>query len=111
MLVNGARIDSNGPGQTLENTTDPQGFCDSDSPGTYLPSLAPTDVLEIYARNIFGVTRVTVSAHLRRAEQHPARVAAEGVAIDTSLALQVKCAGKLVLRTHECGRHGHDHTA
>ena len=61
VLVNGARIDSNGAGQTLENTTDPQGFCDSDSPGTYLPSLASTDVLEIYARNIFGITRVTVA--------------------------------------------------
>ena len=60
VLVNGQRIDANAPGETLANTTDPSGGCFIDSPGTYVQTLAPTDVLEVYARNLFGVTRVTV---------------------------------------------------
>jgi len=62
VLVNGLRIDTNttGPGQTVDNTTDPNGTCITDSSSTYLSALAPTDVLEVYARNLFGVTRVTV---------------------------------------------------
>ncbi|MDX6228166.1 MAG: hypothetical protein QOI76_1556 [Frankiales bacterium] len=60
VLVNGKRIDQPEPGDTLENTTDPNGRCFSDSPFTQLTGLAQTDVLEVYARNAFGVTRVTV---------------------------------------------------
>jgi hypothetical protein len=60
VLVNGKRIDPPEPGDTLANTTDPNGRCFSDSPFTPLNGLAQTDVLEVYARNVFGVTRVTV---------------------------------------------------
>jgi hypothetical protein len=60
VLVNGARVD--GATGTVEQTTDPNGVCYSDDPtGTYLPTpLLPTDVLQIYSRNAFGVTEITV---------------------------------------------------
>jgi hypothetical protein len=60
VLVNGKRIDPGQPGDTLANTTDPSHRCFSDSPYTSVSGLAQTDALEVYARNAFGITRVTV---------------------------------------------------
>ena len=60
VLVNGGASGPAQPGDTLENTTDPEGDCFSDVQSTYVPGLTQSDVLEIYARNVFGITRVTV---------------------------------------------------
>ena len=60
ILLNGARID--GYTGTVAQTTDPNGFCGSDtSPYDFYQPLAPTDVLQVYARNAFGDTITTVA--------------------------------------------------
>jgi hypothetical protein len=45
---------------TVPGSTDPNGLCFSDSSGMYISQLAPTDLLQVYARNSFGDTIVTV---------------------------------------------------
>ncbi|MDX6254925.1 MAG: hypothetical protein QOJ11_1259 [Frankiales bacterium] len=58
VLVNGVRVGYPG---TVESTTDPSGFCASDSTPHQVWSLVSTDVLQILSRNAFGTTIVTVA--------------------------------------------------
>lgn len=62
VTVNGKRISNfGGTDETLANTTDPNGECDSDFAPQYVGPLVPTDVIHILSRNSFGVTAVTVA--------------------------------------------------
>jgi hypothetical protein len=61
VLLNGARIDNLEPPVTVPGSTDPQGLCYSDTSGVHIDTLAPTDVLQVYARNSFGEAIVTVA--------------------------------------------------
>jgi hypothetical protein len=61
VLLNGARIDNLTPPVTVPGSTDPNGLCYSDYSGVYISQLAPTDLLQVYARNSFGDTIVTVA--------------------------------------------------
>jgi hypothetical protein len=61
VLINGARIDNLEPPVTLPGSTDPNGLCYSDYSGLHIDQLAPTDVLQVYARSNFGEAIVTVA--------------------------------------------------